>query len=77
MKKYTNQTSSMKVIEYADGDAQFLMRGQSITTDKEVVKVQEGLTVRTVVLKQKNVQTKQTNTNDDKTTTKPSEQGAK
>lgn len=51
MKKYTNKTSTMKVVEFEDGTAQFLARGQSFTTDKAVKKVQEGLTETKVVIK--------------------------
>lgn len=43
MKKYTNMTDKMRTIEYVDGSAQFLMRGQSIKTDKEVKSLQEGI----------------------------------
>ena len=49
MKKYLNKTTSLKVVEFEDGDAQFLMRGQSIVTDKKVKKIQEGIVVKDVV----------------------------
>ena len=49
MKKYVNKTTSLKVVEFEDGDAQFLMRGQSIVTDKKVKKIQEGIVVKDVV----------------------------
>lgn len=49
MKKYTNMTSKLRTIEFTDGSAQFLMRGQSINTDKEVKSFQEGIKVAEVV----------------------------
>lgn len=45
MKKYTNKSDKLRSIRFEDGDAQFLMRGQSITTDKVVVHLQEGIKV--------------------------------
>lgn len=53
MKKYTNKTSELRSIVFSDGSAQFLMRGQSITTDKEVKKVQAGITVVDVAVSKK------------------------
>ena len=49
MKKYVNKSTTLKVVEFEDGDAQFLMRGQSIVTDKKVKKIQEGIVVKDVV----------------------------
>jgi hypothetical protein len=49
MKKYVNKSATLKVVEFEDGDAQFLMRGQSIVTDKKVKKIQEGIVVKDVV----------------------------
>lgn len=48
MKKYTNTTHEMRVVEFEDGDAQFLMRGQSFKTNKAVKKVQSGVKVEDV-----------------------------
>jgi hypothetical protein len=48
MKKYINKSGELRCITFADGSAQFLMRGQSITTDKEVKKVQVGIVVKDV-----------------------------
>jgi hypothetical protein len=45
MKKYTNKSDKLRAIRFEDGDAQFLMRGQSITTDKKVIHLQEGIRV--------------------------------
>lgn len=45
MTKYINKTRKMKTVFYKDGSASFLMRGQSVTTDKEIDRVQEGVTV--------------------------------
>lgn len=45
MKKYTNKTNEMKTVIFEDGDAQFLMRGQSFKTDKPVKKVDDGVAV--------------------------------
>lgn len=45
MKKYVNYTNEMRAVVFADGDAQFLFRGQKIVTDKEVVRVDEGIKV--------------------------------
>lgn len=45
MKKYTNTTHELRVVEFEDGDAQFLMRGQSFKTSKPVKKVQAGIKV--------------------------------
>lgn len=49
MKKYTNKCNEMRTVFYADGSAQFLMRGQSVETDKEVKKIQNGIVVTEVV----------------------------
>lgn len=51
MKKYTNKSNEMRTVFYADGSAQFLMRGQSVVTDQEVKKVQAGIVVVPVVEK--------------------------
>jgi len=45
MKKYTNKSNEMRTVFYADGSAQFLMRGQSVTTAQEVKKIQPGIVV--------------------------------
>lgn len=47
-KKYQNRTSMMRSITFVDGSSQFLMRGQSIVTDKPVIDVQPGITVKEV-----------------------------
>lgn len=47
-KKYQNRTSMMRSITFVDGSSQFLMRGQSIVTDKPVINVQPGITVKEV-----------------------------
>lgn len=51
MKKYTNKCNEMRTVFYVDGSAQFLMRGQSVETDKEVKKVQNGIVVTEVTEK--------------------------
>lgn len=48
LKKYTNKTASLRSITFVDGSSQFLMRGQSVTTDKPVARVQEGVAVADV-----------------------------
>lgn len=48
MKKYTNKCNEMRTVFYSDGSAQFLMRGQSVETEKEVKKVQNGIVVTEV-----------------------------
>lgn len=48
LKKYTNKTASLRSITFVDGSSQFLMRGQSVTTDKPVARVQEGVVVADV-----------------------------
>lgn len=45
MKKFTNKSNQLRTVYFADGSAQFLMRGQSITSDKEYTSVQEGIKV--------------------------------
>jgi hypothetical protein len=49
MKKYTNNTHSMKTVLFKDGSAQFLMRGQSFESDKEIERVSKGVLVKDVV----------------------------
>lgn len=49
MKKYSNPTHKMLVVEFECGDAQFLMSGQSFITDRKTKKVQEGVVVKEVV----------------------------
>lgn len=39
MKKYVNVGETQAVIEFEDGSAQFLQRGQSIQTAKKVKKI--------------------------------------
>lgn len=51
MKKYTNQSQEMRFVEFVDGTAQFLFRGQSITSDKETKVVQKGIVISDVVTK--------------------------
>lgn len=48
MKKYSNPTHRLLVVEFEDGDAQFLMSGQSFKSDKKTKKVQEGVIVRDI-----------------------------
>ena len=48
MKRYSNPTHKLMVVEFADGSAQFLMRGQSIETDKKTKKVQKGVIVKDI-----------------------------
>jgi hypothetical protein len=50
MKKYTNQSQEMRFVEFVDGTAQFLFRGQSITSDKGTKVVQKGIVVSDVVV---------------------------
>ena len=50
MKKYTNQSQEMRFVEFVDGTAQFLFRGQSITSDKETKVVQKGIVISDVVV---------------------------
>lgn len=50
MKKYTNQSQEMRFVEFVDGTAQFLFRGQSITSDKATKVVQKGIVVSDVVV---------------------------
>lgn len=45
MKKYTNTTGEMKFVTFKDGTTQFLGRGQSVETDKEVVGIEPGVRV--------------------------------
>lgn len=56
MKKYTNITDKLRAITFEDGTAQFLMRGQSFTTDKVVVVVDNGIKVTEVKLRASNTQ---------------------
>lgn len=46
MKKYTNTTNFLKCVVFEDGEAQFLFRGQSITSDKEFASVDKGVDVQ-------------------------------
>ena len=50
MKKFTNKSNQLRTVYFADGSAQFLMRGQSITSDKEYASVQEGIKVSDAVV---------------------------
>lgn len=45
MKKYTNKSHEMRTVFFEDGSAQFLKRGQSLKTDKQVKRVQDGIHV--------------------------------
>lgn len=45
MKKFTNKSNQLRTVYFRDGSAQFLMRGQSIVTDKEVDHFQDGIKV--------------------------------
>lgn len=45
MKKYTNFTVELKVITFKDGSSQYLGKGHSIETDKEVIHLEEGIRV--------------------------------
>jgi hypothetical protein len=49
MKKYSNPTHGLKTVEFEDGDAQFLMAGESFKTDKPVKRVQDGVVVKDIV----------------------------
>lgn len=51
MIRFVNRTSTMKVVEFEDGSAQFLMRGQSIITDKPVKRYDQELTATPVEAK--------------------------
>lgn len=46
IKRYINKSSALRVVVFEDGSAQFLMRGQSVESDKPVKKVQEGIVVK-------------------------------
>lgn len=46
MKKYVNKTNNLVRIKFKDGSCQFLMRGQSIETAKEVVFMSKGIEVK-------------------------------
>lgn len=59
MKKYTNQSQEMKFVEFTDGEAQFLFRGQSITSGKQVKVIQRGIVATEVQVTPKQ-QTKKT-----------------
>lgn len=48
MKKYSNPTHRLLVVEFEDGEAQFLMSGQSFKSDKATKKVQKGVVVRDI-----------------------------
>jgi len=45
MKKYTNIKNRLGVVRFEDGTSQFLMRGQSIETDKKVKQMDESIRV--------------------------------
>ena len=47
MKKYTNSTHMMSLVEF-EGMTQFLRRGDSITTDKVAINIPEGIIVEEV-----------------------------
>lgn len=51
MKRFSNPTSEMKSVTFEDGSVQFLMRGQSIETEKEVKKYDDGLRVSEMAVK--------------------------
>lgn len=44
-KTYKNKTLEMQYVEFVDGDGYFLMKGQSITSDKEVKTMSKGVTI--------------------------------
>jgi hypothetical protein len=48
MKKYSNMSQEMRFVQFDDGDAQFLFRGQSFTSEKTAVVVQKGIRVTDV-----------------------------
>lgn len=48
MKKFTNMNNELRVVRFEDGNSQFLMRGQSVQSDKKVSHVQEGIRVTDV-----------------------------
>lgn len=48
MKKFTNMSNELRVVRFEDGNSQFLMRGQSIQSDKKVKHVQDGIRVSDV-----------------------------
>lgn len=51
MKKYTNQGFVQAIVEFNDGTAQFLIRGQSIQTSKAVKKIRGDVKVTDVAKK--------------------------
>ena len=48
MKKYTNVSNEMRCVVFEDGSSQFLMRGQSIVSDKPTKIVEKGIKVTNV-----------------------------
>lgn len=48
MKKYTNQGFEQAIVEFTDGTAQFLIRGQSIQTSKGVKRIRGNVKVTEV-----------------------------
>jgi hypothetical protein len=64
MKKYSNPTHKLMVVEFEDGSAQFLMRGQSFQSDKATKKVQKGVIVKDVTV----AKTTKTSTTTEETT---------
>lgn len=48
MKKYTNMSNEMRCVVFEDGSSQFLMRGQSIVSDKSTKIVEKGIKVTNV-----------------------------
>lgn len=49
MKKFVNKSKQLRTVLFKDGTAQFLMRGQSFISNKEVESVQQGIVITEVV----------------------------
>lgn len=64
MKTFINKTGELRCVEFEDGTAQFLMRGQKFTSDKPVKKVQQGIVVKEVEEPTKTASVKKTDTKD-------------
>lgn len=48
MKKFTNKSKSQCAITFADDEVQYLRRGQSFTSDKEIKKIRGDVLVEDV-----------------------------
>ena len=46
MKVYTNRSSEMRTLYFTDGTAVFMFRGQTLSTDKAVTHIPDGVRVK-------------------------------